>query len=219
MPTTQLGTPPSYGRTKTPQQLQDTEERIRQHWEAGDIPYLTHLMGGNEDWLCQFWEDNVQHGDWVFASHRCHFHYLLHGGDDLVAKVLAGKSMFLYGPRFVCSAIVAGTAAMAAGVALDIQRSGGKEHVWCFVGDGAEDEGHFYEAVRHATAKRLPCTFIIEDNDGSCGVTKAERGSPENWKWPDWVIRYRYKMTWPHAGSNVRPTLKSTSLHSVIPTS
>lgn len=210
-PTGQLGEPHLSGREITPQMLRDTEEQIRQLWEAGELPYLIHLMGGNEDWLCEFWRANIRPTDWVFASHRAHFHYVLHGGDDLVEKVKAGKSMFLYRERFVNSAIVAGTPAIAAGVARDIQLSGGDERVWCFVGDGAEDEGHFYEAVRHVHALGLPCTFIIEDNNGSCGVTKKERGSPQTWNWPPCVIRHEYTMRWPHAGSGVRPTLKRCS--------
>lgn len=224
---------PSYhSLSMTAEELIDGEEELVRLWNAGEIPFLTHFSGGNEQQLIDIFRE-IKPTDWVMASHRCHYHWRLHhegqhffnrnlAGEGVVrtsgithdAKtelkelVLRGKSMFLYGPRFICSAIVAGTASIAAGAALAIWHRGGQEQVWCFVGDGAEDEGNFYEAVRFVHAMGLPCTFIIEDNDGSCGVTKAQRHSPHEWEWPDCVIRYRYAMTYPHAGTNIRPQLK-----------
>lgn len=206
----------------TPQDLTDTEEEIRVLWEAGELPYLTHLAGSvdgkYEEWLCDFFRANIKPTDWVLASHRCHFHWLLHNcGQDaffeifrqeLINRIKAGKSMFLYEEKFLCSAIVAGTASIAAGLALSIQRRGGTERVWCFGGDGAAFHGHFMESVALAHARKLPLTFIMEDNDSSCGVTKEQRGSPTDWAWPDCVVTVKYTPKWPHAGSLVRPQLK-----------
>lgn len=193
----------------TAQELIDGEKELVEFWEAGEIPFLTHFMGGNEEILIDIFR-HIKPTDWVFASHRCHYHARLHGmsQEKLLQEVLAGRSMFLYMEKFICSAIVAGTASIAAGAALGIQMRKGDEHVWCFVGDGGEDEGHFYEAVRFVHARKLPCTFIIEDNNGSCGVTKEQRGSPSDWHWPPCVVWYPYEMTYPHAGTNVRPQLK-----------
>lgn len=216
----------------TPEDLSATENEIIRLWEAGEIPYLTHMAGGNERILVDLFK-TIKPTDWVFASHRCHHHWLLHHKDaeffnrnlgevegtlppsvahgakqELIERVLEGKSMFLYGPRFICSAIVAGTASIAAGMALSIKRRLGSERVYCFLGDGAEDEGNFYEAVRLVHGRNLPAIFIIEDNDASCGVTHAQRGSPEDWNWPNCVIRYHYTPKYPHAGTFVRPNLK-----------
>lgn len=225
----------------TARDLIDTEEEIRRLWEDGQINSLLHLEGSvdgsYEQWLVDFFHNNVKPGDWVLASHRCHFVWQLaheregfgdlnptptFGTDtprynyvhrtvhqELIRLVLAGRSMFLYSPRFLCSAIVAGTASIAAGLALSIQRRGGTERVWSFGGDGCEDEGHFYEAVRLVHGRKLPCQFIITDNNSSCGVTKEMRGSPDDWIWPDCVTRVRYTARFPHAGSAVRPQLKS----------
>lgn len=196
----------------TAQELVAAEKELIDLWRDGEVNGLTHFMGGNEEWLADFFHSNVKPTDWVFASHRCHFHYLLHGGTDLKERVLAGKSMFLYHPRFVCSAIVAGTPGIAAGLALAIQQRGGTERVWSFVGDGAEDEGAFYEAAWFVQERQLPCTFIIEDNDSSCGVSRRQRrGSDKDRTWPECVIRYRYEPRWPHAGDGSRPVLKRTA--------
>lgn len=191
----------------TPNDLRQAEAEVAQLWNDGEISAMCHLGGGNEQWLCDFFHANIKLADWVFASHRSHFHYLLHGGVNLAEKVKNGKSMFLYGPRFICSAIVAGTASIAAGLAASIMRRGGSERVWCFVGDGASEEGNFYEAVRWADGVGLPVTFVIEDNDSSCGVTKAKRGI-RPFPWPACVIVHPYTLTWPHTGTGVRPKLK-----------
>lgn len=194
----------------TAQGLIDIEEQIRFLWEAGEIPYMTHLCGGNEKELIRIFDD-IAPTDWVFSSHRAHYHYILHGGTDLVEKIKAGKSMSLFGPRFIASSIVAGQCSMAAGMALAIKLKNGSEKVWCFVGDGAEDSGHFYESVFLSIERALPIHFFIEDNDSSCGVTKAQRRGtaygPRSW--PDrYVTRYHYTPSWPHAGSGTRPKLK-----------
>lgn len=190
-----------------PNELLATEAEIERLWNEGELPFLTHLAGGNEQFLCDFFQSNIKPTDFVLASHRCHFHYLLHGGLNLVEKVKAGKSMFLYAPRFLNSAIVAGTCGIAAGLALSIQRRGGSERVWCFVGDGATEQGGFYEAVRFVEGRDLPVTFIVEDNNSSCGVTKEQRGI-KSFQWPACVVEYRYAPTHPHAGNGSRPVLK-----------
>lgn len=193
-------------RQQTISRMIEMEIKVKALWLDGEIPFLTHLCGGNEEQLAKIFE-SIKPTDWVFSSHRAHYHYLLHGGNDLVSKVLAGKSMFLFGDKFICSAIVAGTACIAAGVALSIKRRGGQERVYCFIGDGGSEEGHFFEAVKFVHDRDLPCTFIIEDNNSSCGVTKEQRHS-KPWNWPSCVIRYEYTATYPHAGTSERPTLK-----------
>lgn len=190
------------------EQLVAQEVEIAALWDAGELPYLTHLAGGNEQFLADFFHSNVRDDDWVLCSHRSHFHYALHGHTDLVEKVKQGKSMFLYGKRFICSAIVAGVASVAVGLAMAVKSKGSARRVFCFVGDGAADHGHFHEAIRATEAMGLPLTFIIEDNDSSCGVTKEQRGSPSEWQWPSCVVYHRYKMTWPHAGTGNKMTLK-----------
>lgn len=207
----------------TAQDLIDTEEEIRALWESGEINSLLHLEGSvdgsYEQWLCDFFHSNVNPGDWILASHRCHYVYglyleMLTGSKEearrmVIENVKAGRSMFAYGPRFLCSAIVAGTASIAAGLALSIQRRGGSERVWNFGGDGAAWHGHQMESVAMTHARKLPLTFIVTDNNSSCGVTKEERGSPTEWQWPDCVVTVKYTPRWPHAGSNVRPQLKT----------
>lgn len=195
----------------TPQLLIETENRVKELWENGELPYLTHLCGGNEDWLCDYYRENFKAGDWVFCSHRTHYHALCYGiePDDLIERIKQGLSMFIYADRFVCSAIVGGVLAMACGKALMNQIQGNGEHVHCFCGDGATDQGAFWEAIRFAEGRDLPITFIVEDNGGQCGVNMETRwGSGFHqselfdvaMNHPK-VRYYHYTPTYPHAGT------------------
>ena len=132
------------------QDLIDFEKLVADHWEAGDLPYLIHLSGGNEDFLIDLFKE-VKDGDWIFSTHRNHHHALLSGvpRNELLAKIFDGNSMFVFDRdrHFFTSSILSGTCAIAAGVAYALKEEGSSNRVWCFLGDGAEEQGHFYEAV------------------------------------------------------------------------
>jgi hypothetical protein len=197
----------------TPEQLTSTEDEIAALWNAGELPYLTHLEGSTdgsyERFMCDFFHSNVKPTDWVCASHRCHFAYALHGGADLVEQVKRGRSMFLYREKFLNSAIVAGVAPIAVGLALSIKARGGSEKVFCFGGDACSEHGHWLESVFYSKAKKLPLTWILTDNDSSCGVSKKERrGEDCEYSFPDNVVVVKYEPKYPHAGSGVPMTLK-----------
>lgn len=213
----QVGTEPSrtwplYPRP-TPTELIQTEEKIRALWEAGELPFLTHLDGSIDGYLenrlCDFFHCHVKPTDWVLASHRCHYVYQLHGGQNIIEEVKDGRSMFLSGRRFISSAIVAGTCSIAVGLGMAIQARRGKEMAFCFIGDAASEHGHALEAIGYVQSKGLPVHFVILDNNSSCGVTKEQRrGSAWEWEWPPCVTKIEYTPRWQHAGSGVRPTLK-----------
>lgn len=194
--------------TQAEQTLVDTlvsfEKRIVDLFEEGKIPYPIHLSGGNERELIAIYRE-IQPGDYIFSTHRSHYHYLLAGGPaaELERMILAGDSMHVFDRtiNFLTSAIVAGAPAIAVGVALGLKRQGSKAKVWCFAGDGAEDEGHFYEAVRYVDGHGLPCVFIIEDNDRSVETPKVERHGTSTLRWPACVRRYSYTPTFPHVGT------------------
>jgi TPP-dependent pyruvate/acetoin dehydrogenase alpha subunit len=117
--------------------------------------------------------------------------------------------MFVFdrGLNFYTSSVLAGTCAIAAGVAYRLKEEQSKAKVWCFLGDGAEDEGHFYEAVNYVSGSSLPCQFIIEDNNRSVDTTKADRGKGRI-EWPSCVTRYEYLPTYPHGGVGSKTMVK-----------
>jgi TPP-dependent pyruvate/acetoin dehydrogenase alpha subunit len=189
----------------TKKDLIDFEKRIAKLWEEAKIPYYVHLSGGNEEQLIKIFK-RIKVEDYVFSTHRSHYHYLLKGGssEDLEKKILNGESMHVINKNinFISTSIVAGGPAIAVGIAYALKQENSKRKVWCFVGDGAEDEGHFYEAVRYVDGQKLPCVFVIEDNNRSVETTKIERYGKSEIQWPKCVIRYHYKSTTLHAGTD-----------------
>ena len=183
------------------QELIAFEEKIADLFEAGKIHSPIHLSGGNEDQLIEIFKE-INKGDYIFSTHRSHYHYLLAGGspEKLEKMILEGNSMTIFDKEinFLTSAIVAGCPTIAAGTAYALKRKGSKNKIWCFVGDGAEDEGHFYEAVRYVDGHDLPCTFVIEDNNRSVETPKSERYGKSEMIWPKCVRRYDYIATYPH---------------------
>ena len=188
----------------TKQELIDFENKIGDLYLDNKLPFLFHLSGGNEDQLINIFKD-IKEGDYVISNHRSHYHALLHGipPETVEQHILEGRSMFIYDRdrNFFCSAIIGATPAIAAGIAWALKRKGSKQRVWCFIGDGTEDSGHTYEAVRYVDGWDLPCTFVIENNDRSVETTNSERwGTAGDYKWtsPN-VLKYYYDITYPHA--------------------
>lgn len=194
----------NFGYTK--ECLTTFESCVKAEWEEGNLPYLLHLSGGNEQQLLDIFEE-AQEGDWFFVSHRNHYHSLLAGIPEVQVfeNIRQGGSMFSYSRkhRIFSSAILAGNCGIAVGVAMALKASGSKNRVWCFLGDGAEENGHFYEAVLYATGHNLPVEFIIEDNAIQVDTPKELRRGMSSGLLDSWpcVRRYCYTPRWPHAGS------------------
>lgn len=188
----------------TKKELIDFENSIGDLYMDNKLPFLFHLSGGNEDQLIEIFK-NIKEGDYVISNHRSHYHALLHGipPETVEDRILNGRSMFIYDRErnFFCSAIIGGTPAIAAGIAWALKRKGSDKKVWCFIGDGTEDSGHTYEAVRYVDGFDLPCTFVIENNNRSVESTNDERwGKTAEYEWnsPS-VLKYHYEITYPHA--------------------
>jgi pyruvate dehydrogenase E1 component alpha subunit len=187
----------------TKEELIAFEDRIGDLYLDNKLPFLFHLSGGNEDELIEIFKD-IKEGDYVISNHRSHYHALLHGipPETVEQRILDGRSMFIYDRErnFFCSAIIGGTPAIAAGIAWALKRKGSDKKVWCFIGDGTEDSGHTYEAVRYVDGFDLPCKFVIENNNRSVESTNEERwGKTADYQWnsPS-VIKYHYDITYPH---------------------
>ncbi len=204
---------------KTAAELIAFERRIADLWEAGQLPFLIHLSGGNEDSLLDLWNERhkITDEDWVFSSHRNHHHALLKGisEEKLEGLIREGRSMFVFDreKKFVTSAILAGTCCMAAGVAWQLKQEGSKARVFCFLGDGASENGHFYEAALFVESNGLPCKFILENNGRQVDTDLATRRGPISHTWSplahfDCLEEISYTGTWPHAGSGCKTQIK-----------
>lgn len=189
----------------TPETLKTFEQRVADYFHSGLLPYAIHLSGGNEEQLLKIFDD-IHEYDWVFSTWRSHYHALLKGisEDELMEMIRQGRSMHVMSRKhnFFASAIVGGHLPIAVGVAQAAAKKHGPERVFCFLGDGAEDQGVFYESVRFAQAMELPIKFIIEDNSLAVDTPKSERIGGFCMEWPlEYVQRYYYSREWPHVGT------------------
>lgn len=192
------------------QELIKFEEDIAECFNNALIKAPVHLYNGNEEEMIEVFK-NVKSNDWVFCSWRSHYQCLLKGvpKEKLKSDILLGKSISLCYPEYniYSSGIVTGSIPIAVGVALDIKRKGGSNHVWCFVGDMTAETGTFHENHKYALNFDLPITFVVEDNSISvCTETKKVWNSDEhsysNVK--NKIIYYQYKNKYPHAGAGKR---------------
>lgn len=153
------------------------EEKVAELLLREEIKCPTHLYTGQEAvaaGVCA----NLQKDDYVFSTHRSHGHYLAKGGDikALMAELYGratgcargkGGSMHLASPdvgfQGSC-AIVAGTVPLAVGAALAFSIQKGARVSVAFFGDGAVNEGVFYESLNFAALKKLPVVFVCENN-------------------------------------------------------
>ena len=116
--------------------------------------------------------------DLITSTHRGHGHVLAKGADPArMLAELAGRETGLNRGRGgsmhaadvsagICgaNAIVGAAAAIAAGVAWSLQRTGDDRVVVTFFGDGAVNQGVFLEALNLASLRRLPVIFVCENN-------------------------------------------------------
>lgn len=219
----------------TKQDLIDFVNKEVALWEAGKIKAPIHACSGNEDQLIEIFKE-IKPNDYVLSTHRNTYHALLHGvdPDKLMAEIMGdiagtcsgrARSMgFIDTSRnFYSSAIVGGMCGIGVGIAwalkqeqdnfkndpLNIDEFAVKppeRHVWCFVGDGVIDGGHFWEALNYTEGFDLPITFVCEDNNrATCTETKDRCGSNlglrEIIKGHPNVRWYYYTPTYPHVGS------------------
>lgn len=116
--------------------------------------------------------------DYVFTTHRNHGHVIAKGGDPkkVLAEIIGRASGYCQGRAGTfhvaapevgvihTSAIVGGCLALAGGTAYAAQVKGEKAITVVFFGDGAMEEGVFYEALNIAKLWQLPMIFWMENN-------------------------------------------------------
>jgi pyruvate dehydrogenase E1 component alpha subunit len=194
----------------TKEQLVDFETDIANCFNNAMIKAPVHLYDGNEEQMISIFK-NVEPEDWIFCSWRSHYQCLLKGvpQEQLKQDILDGKSITLCYPEYniYSSAIVTGNIPIATGVALDIKRKGGTNHVWCFVGDMTSETGTFFENWKYAVNHDLPITYVIENNGKSvCTETNKVWNTNELYfaKETRKIIYYEYQTKYPHAGAGAR---------------
>jgi len=198
----------------TKEELIKFENEMAARFDNAEIKAPVHLYNGNEEQIIEvFRKHNIGPEDWVLGSWRSHYQCLLKGvpKDELRKAILQGRSISLCfsEQRVLCSGIVTGALPISVGIALDIKRKGGKNKVYCFMGDMTSETGVAHECIKYSRNHKLPIHFIIEDNGKSvCTNTRATWGM-EKLTYEDvndeYITYYKYPMEkWPHAGAGKR---------------
>lgn len=157
--------------------IRKTEEAIRQHYFEDEMKTPMHMSLGEEAiaaGVCQA----LKNADQIMGTFRSHAIYLAKTGEtDAFFAELYGKatgmgkgksgSMHLSAPEFGfigASSIVASGIPVAVGAAFANQQAKNGKVIAAFFGDGAVEEGVFWESLNVACLMKLPILFVCEDN-------------------------------------------------------
>ena len=173
--------------------IRKVEEKIANVYPSDRIKSPIHLSIGQESVSVGFCQA-LTCGDYVFGTYRSHALYLAKGGD--LCKMIAE----LYGKVSGCgrgkagsmhladvdhgiigtSAVVGTSIPNAVGFAQALQYKNTNNLVVCFLGDGATEEGVFFESLNYAALKKLPVLFVCENNQYAIHSPQSERQANTN---------------------------------------
>ena len=157
--------------------IRETEEKIAKEYSNQKMRCPVHLSIGQEvvpSVLSHF----LNKKDFVVSTHRGHAHYIAKNGNlkKMIAEIygkatgcsrgnggsmhLIDKSVGFYGT----SAIVGNSIPIGVGLSFSLIKSKKKNLSVVYLGDGAVEEGSFYESLNLAAVKKLPTLFVCENN-------------------------------------------------------
>ncbi|TAN44513.1 MAG: thiamine pyrophosphate-dependent dehydrogenase E1 component subunit alpha [Nitrospirae bacterium] len=153
------------------------QEKIAEKYPEQKMRCPVHLCIGQEAigaGVCTAMDKD----DYLFSNHRSHCHYLAKGGDlnAMIAEIYGkatgcakgkGGSMHLVDVSaniLGAVPIVGGVIPVALGAAFGTSLKKENKVTVVFFGDGASEEGVFYESLNFAALKKLPIVFVCENN-------------------------------------------------------
>jgi pyruvate dehydrogenase E1 component alpha subunit len=157
--------------------IRKSEEVIIENYSDDEMKTPMHMSTGSEAISAGICEA-INDGDQVFGTYRSHAPYLAKTGD------LDGFFAEMYGKKDGCcegksgsmhlcnidkgyvssSAIVCSNLPVAVGAAFANKIKNNGKKVIVFFGDGAMDEGNFWESINMASLWSIPILFVCEDN-------------------------------------------------------
>jgi TPP-dependent pyruvate/acetoin dehydrogenase alpha subunit len=135
----------------------------------------------------------VKTDDYMFSHHRSHGYYFAKGAPlrELFAEIY-GKETGANGGRagsqdishsdshFYSGAILAGAVSIAVGAAFGFKFKKSSQIAISGFGEGATDEGAFWEAMNYAGRHRLPILFVVENNRYATFSDQLKRQADDN---------------------------------------
>jgi len=168
--------------------IRAAEKAIRKDYQTDAMKTPMHMSAGEEA-ICVGVCHALAPADQVLGTYRSHGIYLAKTGEtdrffaEMYGKATGmakgkGGSMHLTAPDdgLICtSAIVGTTIPIAVGAAFANKCRKNGRLVAAFFGDGAIDEGVFWESLNSACAMKLPVLFVCEDNGYAVHSPVSER--------------------------------------------
>jgi acetoin:2,6-dichlorophenolindophenol oxidoreductase subunit alpha len=167
--------------------IKKSEDKIADHYLENEMKTPMHMSRGGESIPVGIIAALGDRGQ-VTCTYRTHASYLAITEDtDAFFLELFGKngtamgkagSMHLCDPDsgLVCSTAIVGTnIPVGLGVAFSNLYNKSNKIVAIFFGDGAVDEGVFWESLNFACLKKLPVIFVYEDNGYAVHSPTKER--------------------------------------------
>jgi pyruvate dehydrogenase E1 component alpha subunit len=162
------------------------EQAALRAYQGGKMGGFLHLYIGQESvavGACSLMGAN----DHVITAYRDHGHALAVGMNmnecmaELFGKATGcskgkGGSMHFFAPDknyWGGHGIVGGQTPLGLGLAYGVKYKGLTGSAMCFMGDGAVNQGCFYESMNMASLWNLPVIYIIENNGYSMGTSLA----------------------------------------------
>ncbi len=162
---------------KSLMRIRIVEERIASKYSENKMRCPTHLSIGQEAVpvaISYFLGKN----DYAVSTHRGHAHYLAKGGNlnAMIAEIYGkstgcskgrGGSMHLIDREvgfMGTSAIVGNSIPVGVGLALSCELKNNQKICVVYLGDGAVEEGVFYESINFAILRNLRVLFVCENN-------------------------------------------------------
>lgn len=180
-----------FGMLKKMVQIRTVEEKIAEDFVGSKIFSFLHLSVGQEGSAVGV-GFATKSQDILFGNHRSHGHYLARGGDfeRMIREIYgdAGGACRGYGGSmhmldrsvgFVGSTPILGSVApIGVGLAFSQKFKGNDAVAVVFLGDGAAEEGAFYESINLAGLMRCPLIFALEDNRYAVNSSHKDRKAP-----------------------------------------
>lgn len=160
--------------------IRKIEEAISKNYKDQEIRCPVHLSIGQEAIAVGICE-NLKTEDKIVTAHRSHAHFLAKGGslNQMIAELYGketgcakglGGSMHLVDMKagvYAAVPIVGSTIPIGTGIAWANKLKKKKDIVVVFFGDGATEEGVFFESLDFASLHSLPILFVCENNSYS----------------------------------------------------
>jgi pyruvate dehydrogenase E1 component alpha subunit len=168
------------------------EERSLRAYQQGHIGGFLHLYIGQEA-VAVGSVSAMGNNDHIITAYRDHGHALAVGMnmDECMAELFGkktgcskgkGGSMHFFAPDknfWGGHGIVGGQTPLGLGIAFALKHKGVEGACLCYMGDGATNQGPFYESLNLASLWNLPVIYIIENNGYSMGTAESRHSAGE----------------------------------------